>query len=125
MGIIKKEDMPQSKLEIEPNLDLPNELPDTCNFQYNEVKKTLNEFIEAYQKYLYCKDHIDHKKATLLIQTDWSVALPEHSRPTVGDKEAYINDVTYNERVKSRELYLDKLLKEELYKLELLRYEKE
>lgn len=124
MGIVKKDDVTQSKLEIEPNLELPNELPDTCNFQYNEVKKALKEFIKSYQAYLDCKDKLDEKKASLQTQTDWSNIFTD-KKATVADKEAHISLVTMEQRILKHELYVDKLYKEELYKLEVMRYEKE
>lgn len=128
MAVLSKDDVKQAKLNVvkqepEVELELPDELPDKCNFQYCEVKRSLKEFIEAYQIYLECKDKLDEKKASLQIYTNWSEIF-DH-KPTVADKEAHINLVTMEQRSKSHELYLDKLYKEKLYELEVMRYEKE
>ena len=94
-------------------------------FQYDAVKKALCDLVSATMEYLECKDHMEYKKASLLIHTDWNEALPLHKRPTVGDKEAYIKEVTYDKQKHLRALMVEKMMKEELYKIELLRYEKE
>ena len=135
MGVVPKEEVKQTKLEetlkkavTEPvKRELvedsePQIVPDINNYQYNEVKRSLQEFIEAYQKYLECKDKLDDKKASLLIYTDWGEIF--EGKPTVAMKDAYVHEVTMEQRIENRKLYLDKLYKEELYKLEVKRFEK-
>ena len=133
MGIVKKtemklvDDVPREPKEPEDTQQVTFKVdPNTqTTFQYDVVKKALCDLVSATMEYLECKDHMEYKKATYLIHTDWKEALPLHSRPTVGDKEAYIKEVTYDKQKHLRALYVDKMMKEELYKLELLRYEKE
>lgn len=128
MGIIKmkkvddvKREEPieetQTTLDVDPNTQ--------TTFQYDATKKALCDLVSATMEYLECKDHMEYKKASLLIHTDWGEALPLSNRPTVGDKDAYITEVTYDKKKHLRALQVDKMYKEELYKIELLRYEKE
>ena len=130
MGVVKPEEIKtnQSKLEVkqepEDELKLPDELPDKCNFQYCEVKRALKEYIDAYQVYLECKDSLDKKKASIQVHTDWSNLFSDR-KPTVADKEAHITLVTMEQRMLNHDLYIDKLHKEKLYELEVMRYQKE
>ena len=93
--------------------------------QVTITKEALADYISAYTKYLECKEYLERKQASLKIHTDWSNALPNHNRPTVGDKEAYIADVVYELKGKVNEAYLRKKEYEELYKIELLILEEE
>ena len=132
MGIVKKTEMKaiddvkreESVEETQTTLDVDPKTQTT--FQYDVVKKALCDLVSATMEYLECKDHMEYKKASLLIHTDWSEALPLlDKKPTVGDKEAYINEVTYDKKKHLRALLVDKMYKEEIYKIDLLRYEKE
>ena len=128
MGIVKMKKVDDVKREpkveeTQTTLDIDPTTQTT--FQYDAVKKALCDLVSATMEYLECKDHMEYKKASLLIHTDWGEALPLTNRPTVGDKEAYIKEITYDKQKNLRALYVDKLYKEELYKIELLRYEKE
>ena len=123
MGVLSKDDVKQAKLNVEPKMELASD-EDTNNYQYNEVKRALNEFIKAYQVYLECKDKLDEKKASLQTQTDWGNLFSDR-KPTVADKEAHITLVTMEQRMLNHDLYIDKLHKEKLYELEVMRYTKE
>ena len=123
MGVLSKDDVKQAKLNVEPKMELASD-EDTNNYQYNEVKRALNEFIKAYQVYLECKDKLDEKKASLQTQTDWGNLFSDR-KPTVADKEAHITLVTMEQRMLNHDLYIDKLHKEKLYELEVMRYQKE
>ena len=88
--------------------------------QATVTKEALADYISAYDKYLECKSHLEYKKASLTIHTDWSQALPETKRPTVNDKEAYVTETVYTLQGKVNEAYLRKKDYEERYKIELL-----
>ena len=94
-------------------------------FQYDVCKKALCDFISAKMEELEVKDALECEVAKLRNKTDWGEALPLTSRPTVDDKKAYITEVTYEKKQQLRALSVDARYKEEIYKLELLRYEKE
>lgn len=93
--------------------------------QVTVTKEALADYISAYDKYLECKSYLERKKASLTIHTDWSNALPNHNRPTVADKEAYVTDTVYVLQGKVNEAYLRKKDYEERYKIELLMLEAE
>ena len=119
--IIEDDDVKQGTLDME----LPAELPETNNYQKTECEIALHKFIDAYGDYLECKDKYDYKKATLQTKTDWSVALEGINRPTVADKESYITEVMFDKTRVLHEKYLEKRFREELYKIELLKLEKD
>ena len=123
MAVVKKQQMKIVDDAPRKDVEVDQEVQNT--FQYNIVKEALSELVSTTMEYLECKDHMEYKKASLLIHTDWNEALPLHKRPTVGDKEAYIKEVTYDKQKHLRALMVEKMMKEELYKIELLRYEKE
>ena len=127
MGIIKMkkvDDVPRDPEDTE-QVTFKVDQDAQTTFQYDATKKALCDLVSATMEYLECKDHMEYKKASLLIHTDWSEALPLHKKPTVGDKDAYIKEVTYDKQKHLRALMVEKMMKEELYKIELLRYEKE
>ena len=93
--------------------------------QYHVTLDALTDYISAYDKYLECKSHLEYKKASLIIHTDWSNALPNHNRPTVNDKESYVTETVYVLQGKVNEAYLRKRDYEERYKIELLELEAE
>lgn len=94
-------------------------------FQVDVTKKALCDLVSATMEYLEAKDALEYEKAKLQTKTDWGEALPLTNRPTVDDKKSYIAEVTYKKKQQLRALQVDKMYKEELYKIELLRYEKE
>ena len=94
-------------------------------YQYDVCKKALCDLVSVMMEYLEVKDELEYEKAKIQTKTDWNEALPLSNRPTVDDKKAYIAEVTYDKKQRLRALMVDKMYKEELYKIELLRYEKE
>ena len=118
MGVVKPEEIKTNQTKLEVKQEPEND------FQYCEVKRALKEYIDAYQVYLECKDSLDKKKASIQVHSDWSNLFSDR-KPTVADKEAHITLVTMEQRMLNHDLYIDKLHKEKLYELEVMRYQKE
>ena len=93
--------------------------------QYDKTLKALVLYNEANKRYVECKTALEYKKATLQTKTDWGVALPEHKRPTVGDKEAYILEVCYEDICKVAKLRAEREFQKELYEVEKIMLQKE
>lgn len=81
---------------------------------FEDVKKLIEDVREADEKYFEEKQKFDVLKAQYILENDWEKVLKK-SRPTVGEKEAYIKISTqeFEKKVKGlkRELeYLENLL---------------
>ena len=93
--------------------------------QFDKAKLQLNKYKEASLQYNQSKYDLDYKEAELLITTNWGDALPEHKRPTVGDKEAWIKLQVNVEKRELAELRIKRDYLKELFELEKEKYLKE
>ena len=118
--VIFDEDV-QSTLKPEPEAKeepkLVEKLPKDNNYQYKKTMEALHDFIMAMSNYIECKDELECTKAHLLTHSNWEECLPAHNRPTVGDKEAYIKETVYDDTKKLGSLRVEKMYREEIYKI--------
>lgn len=113
---------PTQNMPSEPDKDESESKPLT---QYEKTKLALEKWKKTSDLYNERKALADYKKSSLLIRTNWKEALPEHSRPSVDDKKAYVREETYDDRKSLAVLWTEKEFLKELYELEKIRYEKE
>ena len=86
------------------------------------AKAQLKKWYRIDLKYNRLKNKVDHKEAELLILTNWAEVLPDHKRPTVGDKEAWIKLQLKEEKQEIGKLRVERTYLEELYRLEKEKY---
>ena len=93
--------------------------------QFDKAKLQLEKYHEIALQYTQLKNESEYKEAELLILTNWGDALPDHKRPTVGDKEAWIKLQMKEEKQEIGKLGVEKAYLKELYELEKEKYLKE
>ena len=84
------------------------------------VNQILEFFKRVDSNYVTKKQELEIKKAKLRLNTDWKKELPNISRPTVDDKEAFILTQIYEDKQRLNQLKVNRDYLWELFKLKKL-----